>query len=78
MHDFRRFCVRVSVHLRVWLSAHRAALGWTYQLGGGTVTAPLPPSDAGRIIAAHREESRKTRMLLAWIAAGVLHRPTAP
>lgn len=35
------------------------------------MTAPLPPSDTDRIIAAHREESRKTRVLLAWIFIGI-------
>lgn len=35
------------------------------------MTAPLPPSDTDRIIAAQREESRKTRVLLAWIFIGI-------
>lgn len=30
-----------------------------------------PPSDTDRIIAAHREESRRTRALLLWIFVGV-------
>lgn len=35
------------------------------------MTAPPPPSDTDRIIAAHREESRRTRVLLLWIFVGI-------
>lgn len=37
----------------------------------GMTTEPEPPSDADRIIAAQREEGRKTRTLLVWIFVGV-------
>lgn len=36
-----------------------------------TTPQPQPPSDADRIIAAQREEGRKTRNLLLWIFIGI-------
>jgi hypothetical protein len=37
----------------------------------GMTTEQPPPSDADRIIAAQRDEGRKTRSLLVWIFVGI-------
>lgn len=35
------------------------------------MTAPLPPSDTDRIIAAQAEQGHKTRVLLVWLLLGI-------